>query len=229
MAGRNGKITIQRDGPYVVSGGIPVVRMTIGVDARGESARWERGAVVATPERYALCRCGKSARKPFCDAAHKRVRWDGTETASRDPYLAQARVLEGPALRLTDAEPLCAFGRFCDARGGVRALVARSDDPEARRHAAEEAGLCPAGRLVAWDAASGQPLEPVLAPEIGVVEDPARGCSGGLAVWGGVEVVGADGRAYEARNRVTLCRCGASRNKPFCDGAHDAARFSDAR
>jgi len=33
-------------------------------------------------------------------------------------------------------------------------------------------------------------------------------------------VIGADGRAYEVRNRVSLCRCGKSKNKPFCDGSH---------
>ncbi len=229
MAGKGGRITVQRDGPYVVSGGIPMVRMTIGVNAQGESVRWERGPAVPAPERYALCRCGHSSRKPFCDATHKRVRWDGAETASRDPYLSQAKVLEGPTLRLTDAETLCAFGRFCDPHGQVWNLVGRSDDPAARRHAVEEAGHCPAGRLVAWDRATGKPLEPALDPEIGLVEDPAKGCSGGLTVWGGVEVVGADGRAYEVRNRVTLCRCGASSNKPFCDGTHASVGFRDGR
>jgi CDGSH-type Zn-finger protein len=42
-----------------------------------------------------------------------------------------------------------------------------------------------------------------------------------------VQVIGADGFAYEVRNRVTLCRCGASRNKPFCDGSHASIGFSD--
>jgi CDGSH-type Zn-finger protein len=46
-------------------------------------------------------------------------------------------------------------------------------------------------------------------------------------VTGSVEVVGADGRPYERRERVTLCRCGASRNKPFCDGSHDVADLGD--
>jgi len=30
----------------------------------------------------------------------------------------------------------------------------------------------------------------------------------------------ADGFVYEIRNRVTLCHCGYSGNKPFCDGSH---------
>ena len=38
----------------------------------------------------------------------------------------------------------------------------------------------------------------------------------------------ADGTTYETRNRVTLCRCGASKNKPLCDGSHGDVGFHDA-
>ena len=51
--------------------------------------------------------------------------------------------------------------------------------------------------------------------------------SGPLWVRGGVPVVSADGTPYEIRNRVTLCRCGASQNKPFCDGSHASIGFTD--
>jgi CDGSH-type Zn-finger protein len=46
-------------------------------------------------------------------------------------------------------------------------------------------------------------------------------------VRGGIRIVSATGEVYEVRNRVTLCRCGSSRNKPFCDGTHVRTRFSD--
>lgn len=62
---------------------------------------------------------------------------------------------------------------------------------------------------------------------IGVVEDPALGCSGPLWVRGGITVEAADGKPYEKRNRVTLCRCGASDNKPFCNGSHASMKFDD--
>ena len=55
----------------------------------------------------------------------------------------------------------------------------------------------------------------------------AQGVSGPIWVRGGIPVVAADGHAYEIRNRVTLCRCGASSNKPFCDGSHASIKFSD--
>ena len=227
MADKPRRITIAKDGPYLVTGSLPLARLGIGVNEAGESVRWEKGEPLPARASYALCRCGRSATKPYCDGAHAREGFDGTETASRAPYVEQAEVIDGPTLRLTDAESLCAFARFCDPAGRVWNLVGRSDDPEARRLTVHEAGACPAGRLVAWEKTTGAPHEPRLAPQLGLVEDPAQGCSGGIAVWGGVEVVGADGTAYEVRNRMTLCRCGESSNKPFCDGTHASMKFSD--
>jgi hypothetical protein len=73
---------------------------------------------------------------------------------------------------------------------------------------------------VALDKQTGAPLEPALAKTIGLVEDPVQERSGPLWVRGGVPITAGDGHAYEVRNRVTLCRCGKSTNKPFCNGAH---------
>ena len=61
----------------------------------------------------------------------------------------------------------------------------------------------------------------------GLIEDPSLGVSGPLWVRGGIPVTGADGGQYEVRKRVTLCRCGQSKNKPFCDGSHIEAGFKD--
>ena len=77
----------------------------------------------------------------------------------------------------------------------------------------------PSGRLVAWDNETGKPIEPKLEPSLGLIEDPVEQCSGPIWARGG--------HRYEVRNRVTLCRCGASKNKPFCDGTHAAIKFRD--
>ncbi|MFC4334292.1 CDGSH iron-sulfur domain-containing protein [Salininema proteolyticum] len=90
-----------------------------------------------------------------------------------------------------------------------------------------EAGHCPSGRLVSWEPETKAPVKPDLPASIGVVEDPVEGCSGPLWVRGAIPVRSADGQEYELRRRVTLCRCGASRNKPFCDGTHAAIGFQD--
>ena len=48
------------------------------------------------------------------------------------------------------------------------------------------------------------------------------GVSGPLFVRGGIKVLDSRGEPYEIRNRVTLCRCGRSSNKPLCDGSHQS-------
>lgn len=227
-------ISVTTDGPYLVQGGMPLNHQHIVTHAQGESLSWREGLAVSVPAAgpYALCRCGHSARKPFCDGAHQRAGFDGTETASREPYDVQAEPVEGPTLVLDDAKALCAFARFCDPKGQVWHLVLESDLPDAARLVEQQAGDGPGGRLRARRRAQAQSeadrLEPHFPPSIGLVQDTARGVSGPLWVRGGVQVLGADGRAYELRNRVALCRCGVSRNKPFCDGSHVSSGFKDA-
>jgi CDGSH-type Zn-finger protein len=209
-----------------VDGEIPLKRMTIVPDAAGESVAWRTDGEIDTSDSYALCRCGRSTSKPFCDGSHERADFNGTETASRAPYLDQAGEQVGPRLVLTDAPALCAFARFCDRAGQIWNLVER-DDPNSADLTRREAADCPSGRLVAWEREGLGVVEPDLAPAIGVVADPQQGVAGPLWIQGGVELVGADGAPYERRNRVTVCRCGASRNKPFCDGSHAAIGFTD--
>lgn len=144
------KITVTRDGPYLVEGSVPIARQTIVADSNGDSIEWREGDAFETKAAYALCRCGASAQKPFCDGSHAGIRFDGTETANRDPYLTQATKQEGPTLILTDAQPLCAYARFCDVAGQVWNLVEQEGE-HAAQLTVQEAGLCPSGRLIALD------------------------------------------------------------------------------
>ena len=220
-------ITITENGPYLVYGAVPLQVDTITYDADGGSEEWQAGRAIEAGEKYALCRCGRSANKPFCDGTHARIDFDGTETASREPYAVQATTIDGPAMVLQDADALCAFARFCDPHGSIWKLIEQTDDAGARALVKHEATHCPSGRLVVRDKATGTPIEPEFAPSIELVEDPGKDCSGPLWVRGGIPVTSADGTTYEVRNRVTLCRCGASTNKPFCDGTHADVAFKD--
>ena len=222
------RVRISKNGPYLVSGGLPLHKETIGTNEADESVKWQKGQPYPEQEEYALCRCGHSANKPFCDGTHAKVGFDGRETASRQPYLEQAEIMRGPAMSLTDVEGLCAFARFCDPRGKVWNLVNETDNPTASKHFVSQTCDCPSGRLVAWDNETGKPIEPAFEPSIALIEDPAQHCSGPIWLRGGVQLTGADGFEYEVRNRVTLCRCGESQNKPFCDGTHASIGFSDS-
>ena len=219
------RVVICKDGPYAVTGNIPLARQTIGTDVEGGSETWIAGEEFPPQQKYFLCRCGHSQNKPFCDSTHKKIGFDGTETASRKPFLEQANVTDGPDMQLLDAEKLCAFARYCDTHGQVWNQVAQTDDHAIRTTFIRQVGDCPSGRLVALDKRTGRVLEPELPISIGLVEDPEQQCSGPLWLRGGILVISADGFAYEIRNRVTLCRCGESKNKPFCDGTHAAIKF----
>jgi CDGSH-type Zn-finger protein len=219
------KVVVEKDGPYRVEGGVPLSKQIIETDAEGGSAEWRQGDTLRAQASYELCRCGQSHDKPYCDGSHDEVGFDGTETASRAAYLEQAQVFDGPQMELTDAESLCAYARFCDPHGQVWNLIGQTDDEGARSLVRHEAGHCPAGRLVAWDKQAKQAFEPVFDTSIGLVEDPQMDVSGPIWVRGGIPVESADGTPYEVRNRLTLCRCGASKNKPFCDGTHASVGF----
>ncbi|HYM36099.1 MAG TPA: CDGSH iron-sulfur domain-containing protein [Steroidobacteraceae bacterium] len=229
MEPKQAKVQIVKNGPYLVSGDVPLSKTSIGTNEHGASVKWQPGQNYPAQEKYALCRCGESKNKPFCDGSHKTNGFDGTETASRKPYREQAVVMRGPTMSLTDAESLCAFARFCDPHGQVWNLVNQTDHPSASKHFVDQTCDCPSGRLVAWDNKTGESIEPKYEPSIALIEDPAQGCSGPAWLRGGVQITGADGFEYEVRNRVTLCRCGASQNKPFCDGTHASIKFNDAK
>ncbi len=219
------KVAIEKNGPYRVSGKLSLRKETILSNEKGYSVAWEQGEEFPERENYALCRCGRSKNKPYCDGTHVKIEFDGTETASREPYLEQANVIDGPEIVLTDAQNLCAFARFCDSAGGVWQLTQQSDNPRSKDLAIKEACNCPSGRLVEWDKRTRMPFEPELEPSISLIIDPEQGCSGPIWLKGGIPLESSDGTSYEVRNRVTLCRCGKSRNKPFCDGTHASIKF----
>lgn len=224
---KEAKIVVTVNGPYIVSGGVPLDIQTITPNTDGGSWTWTQGRTFEPRATYALCRCGQSSNKPYCDGTHARVGFDGTETASRAPFDEQASTIGGSAMDLKDAEPLCAFARFCDNAGGIWSLVEDSDQPGIEKIVVHEETHCPSGRLVLRDKRSNTDIEPDLPKSITLVEDPEKDCSGPLWVRGGIRIESLDGTPYEVRNRQTLCRCGASTNKPFCDGTHAETAFND--
>lgn len=214
------KIKITKNGPYIVTGGVPLYEQKLITDEAGHTKELQDIRQFPLQETYTLCRCGQSKNKPYCDGSHTAAGFDGTETASKKSYMEKAEIFEGPELKLTDAHEFCDHSRFCLRAGGIRENIKKSDDPEACQTAIEEAMLCPSGRLVLWDKKTGQAFEKEYEPSIVLIIDPQKNCEGPIWVRGGITVESADGTEYEARNRVTLCQCGKSENKPYCDGSH---------
>lgn len=223
----NPRIKVALNGPHIVHGGIPLSEKVITPAERGSYLLID-GRSYDVPDTYALCRCGKSSVAPFCDGTHDDVGFNGTETASREPYDDRAKVYSGPELDLLD-DGRCGLARFCHRENSeVWTLTSKSDDPKLREAAIRASQECPAGRLTAVSK-DGEELEPDYTPAIEVLQDPQRGVSCGISVKGFVPIESADGNIYELRNRVLLCRCGASRNKPFCDATHVSVRWKDGQ
>ncbi|MHB9155556.1 MAG: CDGSH iron-sulfur domain-containing protein [Endomicrobiales bacterium] len=218
--GEEQKIKVTKDGPYLVSGAVPLEKEFIVADSEGVPVRWEKGERFPDRQTYILCRCGRSKTMPYCDQTHVKTGFKGDETASNKKFMERAETITGPGLILNDVVKLCAIARFCYRAGDTWTLTERSADPKAKETAIQETFDCPSGRLVARDRKTGAPIEPSFSPSISVVEDPPHKVSGPLWVKGCIPVESADGTVYEVRNRVTLCRCGRSKNKPFCDGRH---------
>jgi len=221
-------IKITADGPYLVYGNPPIDQEIIVPNEEGSSWKYRKGTSFdCSNGPCALCRCGASAHKPFCDGNHTQTEWDPTETSSKEPLLNNAEEFDGPELILADNEKYCAYARFCDAYGQIWNLVQTAITDQEKEIVRHEAEHCPSGRLVLFDKKTRKAFEPPFAPSIGIIEDPGMKISGPIWIKGGIRVESADGQSYEIRNRVTLCRCGHSSNKPFCDGTHASIHFHD--
>jgi CDGSH-type Zn-finger protein len=215
-------IRVEPGGPYRVSGSVPLSRTRRVEDALGDPVRWAPLEPLATGKRYALCRCGHSSTKPFCDDSHLSVEWDGTEVADRGPRADRATTYPGDGMVMTDDRSICSHAGFCRNRiTTVWRMIEETSDPVVRERLEATIDRCPSGALDRAADAEAPPAEPPFEPGIAVSQD------GPLWVRGGIEVRSDDGSTYEVRNRITLCRCGRSRNKPFCDGSHDKVGFRD--
>jgi CDGSH-type Zn-finger protein len=217
------RIEIREHGPYRVVGDQPLGR-TFQIETEyGEPIDWAPLEPLDPPAvPYDLCRCGASATKPFCDGKGCEAGFDGTEVADRGPYAERAHAYEGEGATMFDDRTLCTRAGYCGDRfTNVWSMIRHIDDPEIHERLRTMVKLCPSGRIVYQADGADRPDEIAYEPSIAVQND------GPIWVRGGIPVIAADGTPYEIRNRMTLCRCGNSRNKPFCDGSHQTTGFTD--
>lgn len=214
------KIKVLPNGPYEIIGDIPLDQLRFVPDNDGASKAYKEIQRYSVKPNYHLCRCGRTENYPFCDGSHlKGIPFDGTETAGFDTYDEMAKKIEGEKIDLMDAEELCAVARFCDTYETTWDMVEGSTNPDSVEIIKYQCNHCPSGRLTAVTK-EGERIEPQLPQEVSMLEDIKAGVHAPIWVKGGIPIESADGKMYPIRNRVTLCRCGKSSNKPFCDGTH---------
>lgn len=212
-------ISVTPNGPLLVSGEVSLYRRRAVVSEHGEPLTWETTEQLETRDRFALCRCGYSDRKPFCDGTHARVGFVADDTAS-GTYDERSKELGGTGITVRDDRSICVHAGFCASRvTNVWKAVGATEDSAVRAQVIGMVERCPSGALTYH--LDGDDVEPLMPHAIAVTDD------GPLWVTGGIAVTSSDGTPLETRNRVTLCRCGASANKPLCDGSHSQAGFSD--
>ncbi len=218
------KIEVTCDGPYIVIGGIPLVRKIQVVSEYGEPLDWKDEGKIEAEDAYFLCRCGQSCHKPFCDGTHLKVRFTGTEMAPTSLRENRQEILPGSqniVIRI-DAS-LCTSAGFCANRlTSISEMAMHTEDSQVRARAIAMIERCPSGTLTYANTNGDADIELNLPQQIVVTTEITSGgpILGPLWVTGGIPIIRADGQPFEVRNRVTLCNCGHSRNKPLCDGSH---------
>lgn len=219
MLTQDKKIVVQPNGPYLVYGGIPLIRKSQVISEHGEPMTWKKEDVLETKPVYALCRCGASSNKPFCDGTHAKNDFDGQETADTGVTVDRQTVFEGNGIVVKRDYSLCMHAGFCGNRfTNIEKMVPETEDTQIRAQVMAMVERCPSGSYTYTIEPSGEDIEPDIPEAIAVTaEGPLAGA---LWVTGSIPIERADGEPLEIRPRTTLCRCGQSSNKPLCDGTH---------
>ncbi len=227
MANKNKKnfiIRVKLGGPYLVEGGVPLVKKTQIVSEFGEPLNWKKDGDLEGGESYELCRCGHSKDKPYCDGTHNEIDFDGKEDAPENTFAERQRVDErGKGIVVKSDFTLCMNSGFCGNRNtNIKRMTPNTEEPAVRAEIMAMIDRCPSGTYSYSMTKEGEDIEADLPAQIAqTVEITSEGpIEGPLWVTGYIPVERADGKFFETRNRVTLCTCGESKKKPLCDGTH---------
>jgi CDGSH-type Zn-finger protein len=201
-------IECKPDGPYLVK--------------NLDHLRDANGVPIEAKPVMALCRCGGSANKPFCDGTHNKNGFSGARLA--DPGADRLDDYAAARITIHDNRSICAHAGRCT--DGLAAVFKYKSEPwidpagAAVDQIIEAIHACPSGALsYTLEGVAGADRQRT--PSITVSKD------GPYEVVGAPQLLGQPWAQGAAAERFTLCRCGASKNKPFCDGTHWSIGFKD--
>ena len=190
---------------------------------------WLGERIPARPQ-MALCRCGGSAIKPFCDGTHARIGFTGKKEPDRVPDRRDTYI--GQQVTVLDNRGICAHSGFCtDNLASVFRLRQEPFvDPNGARmeEIIAAARNCPSGALsyAIGGVECRDEVDQVREPTITVSKDGPYRITGGIPL---EDEQGKDEQRAQgsSREHYSLCRCGQSKNKPFCSGMHWYVNFHD--
>jgi len=179
---------------------------------------------IQTTETIALCRCGASANKPYCDGSHAKINFSSEKQSDRTED--KRETYRGVKITIHDNRSICAHAGYCtDNLSDVFRMKQEPwIDPDAATNDEIIAAVekCPSGAL-SYSIDNIECIEQNSKTAIFIAPNGPYVLTGEADL---VETSFADGAA---KKQLTLCRCGASKNKPFCDGSHWAIDFTDEK
>jgi CDGSH-type Zn-finger protein len=208
------KIACLANGPYYLLNDMTAAPVPNLRRANGEPCATVRGV--------ALCRCGGSNNKPFCDGTHGTIGFSDRRLA--DGSLDRRDSYAGKRITVHDNRGICSHAGFCtDSLKSVFRMGSEpwiDPDGAAVQEIVATIRKCPSGAL-SYSIGGAEHRDQEREAAVTVTDH------GPYAVTGGVELLGVAFGQEASREHYTLCRCGASKNKPFCDGSHWQVEFRD--
>jgi CDGSH-type Zn-finger protein len=202
------KIDVLDDGPLIVD------NITNLKNSKGEK--------LETDMKIALCRCGHSENKPFCDGTHKKVGFSGERESNAS--FSKERVYEGKEITVHDNRTICCHAGECvsnlNSVFDINTNPWINPDNATAREVIDVVKKCPSGAL-SYSIDNVQTRDFNGSPEINIAQN------GPYNVTGNIEISVQDEIQPPSKEHYSLYRCGASKNKPYFDGSHNDIKFKD--
>ncbi len=195
-------IVVRKNGPYLVTG-----CQTLKGFADGK--------VHESTGTVALCRCGGSSKKPFCDGTHGKIGFSDEKASDRMPDKREDYV--GVGVTIHDNRSICAHAGVCTE--GLASVFRLGTEPWIDPGGADAKAIiavveqCPSGAL-SYTVDDVEHRDYDSDPAIFIAPN------GPYAIRGGADLQDVTWAEGASKEHFDLCRCGHSKNKPFCDGAH---------
>jgi CDGSH-type Zn-finger protein len=199
-----------------------------------ENLQSSEGKQLSTIVGIALCRCGASKNKPFCDGTHGTIGFSSVNKVAENGSSGEKTIKDrrksyvGKKLTIHDNRRICSHAAECvNNLPTVFRLNARPwIDPDAAtlEEIVNTIRKCPSGALSYSIDGVEYKDQNERKPMVTVSNDGPYVITGGIDLIGDNNIQFGDGASKE---HYTLCRCGASNNKPFCDGMHKVINFKD--
>jgi CDGSH-type Zn-finger protein len=194
-----------------------------------------KGESLSTVRGVALCRCGASNNKPFCDGTHGTIGFssENKTTAANEDNSSKVMIKDkrkdyvGKEITIHDNRRICSHAAECvNNLSSVFKLNSRpwiNPDSARTEEIIETIRKCPSGALSYSIDDIEYRDQNERRPIVTVSKD------GPYLITGGIDLIGDNIQWAEgaSKEHYTLCRCGASNNKPFCDGMHTTVNFKD--